>query len=248
MGELIHPVKKVFITQGFGANPDVYKRFGYKGHNGVDYRAFLPNGERTTEGGKSEVFAPHSGRVIENGWDPDGYGWYVKIENEKEGSILAHFSQKGPEVGTELKQGDFVSYQGTTGFSSGIHLHWGYYHIPRDRQNGYGGMIDQIPFINTEVNMDEINKLKADLAESEKHKTNLQNQVNGLLADIEKLKKECETKASAEYGRGYENGLSDGKAGNPSTPVMEGWEENGLTIETTNGNTRTIVNYKKKSS
>lgn len=223
MDKLIHPVKKVFITQGFGANPDVYKRFGYKGHNGVDYRAFLPSGERTTEGGKSEVFAPHSGRVIENGWDPDGYGWYVKIENDKEGSILAHFSQKGPEVGTELKQGDFVSYQGTTGFSSGIHLHWGYYRIPRDRQNGYGGMIDQIPFINTEENnMEDKDKrildLEKELEDKRNHIRNLEEQVSGLKKDLEKKQ-----------------------------TSIEGWEENGLTIETTQGAIKTIVNYKKKS-
>lgn len=86
------PVKKEYITQTFGANPASYSRFGLKGHNGIDYRAFLPNGERCSEGGKSEVFAPHDGKVIECAFDAGGYGNYVKIESVTQGSVLAHFS------------------------------------------------------------------------------------------------------------------------------------------------------------
>jgi hypothetical protein len=138
------PVKKIFITQKFGANPDAYAKFGLKGHNGLDYRAFLPNGDRCYEGGKSEVFAPHDGKIIENALDSNGYGNYIKIENDKEGSVMGHFSSKSPKaVGSTVKEGEFVGYQGTTGNSTGIHLHWGYYKFPRDRQNGYGGFINQ---------------------------------------------------------------------------------------------------------
>lgn len=138
------PVKKIFITQKFGANPSSYSKFGLKGHNGIDYRAFLPNGERCHEGGKSEVFAPHDGKIIENTLDAKGYGWYVKIENTKEGSVLGHFSAHSPcKIGTMVKEGQLIGYQGTTGNSTGIHLHWGYYKIPRDRANGYAGFINQ---------------------------------------------------------------------------------------------------------
>lgn len=138
------PVKKIYITQKFGVNPDAYAKFGLKGHNGIDYRAFLPNGERCYEGGKSEVFAPHDGKIIENVFDANGYGWYVKIENDNEGSVLAHFSSQSPlKVGTNVQEGHFIGFQGTTGNSTGIHLHWGYYKKPRDRSNGYGGFINQ---------------------------------------------------------------------------------------------------------
>lgn len=149
---LAHPVKKVYITQEWGKNPQLYSQYGLKGHNGIDYRAFLPNGERCYVGDKSEVFAPHDGKVIENRLD-SGYGNYVKIENSKEGSILAHFSKLSPlKVGQTIKQGDFVGYQGTTGNSTGIHLHWGYYPIPRNRSNGYSGTINQLPLISTTQN------------------------------------------------------------------------------------------------
>lgn len=140
---LQQPVKKVFITQKWGVNKAAYEKFGLLGHNGVDYRAFLPNGERCYEGGKSEVFAPHDGTIIENYLDGAGYGWYIKIENNLEGSILAHFSNSSPlTIGQKVKQGDFVGFQGTTGNSTGIHLHWGYYPKPRDKSNGYSGTVD----------------------------------------------------------------------------------------------------------
>jgi hypothetical protein len=149
---LKHPVKKVFITQEWGVNPTFYGQYGLKGHNGVDYRAFLPNGDRCYVGGKSEVFAPHGGKVLENYLDT-GYGNYVKIENDKEGSILAHFSHKSPlKIGQAVKQGDFVGFQGTTGNSIGTHLHWGYYPKPRNKANGYSGTINQLPLISTTNN------------------------------------------------------------------------------------------------
>ena len=138
------PVKKIYITQVFGVNKANYIKFGLQGHNGEDFRAFLPNGERCYEGGKSEVFSPHDGEVIENVFDANGYGWYTKIENDIEGSLLGHFSSQSPLlVGTKVKEGQLVGYQGTTGNSTGIHLHWGYYRKPRDRNNGFNGYINQ---------------------------------------------------------------------------------------------------------
>jgi len=138
------PVKKIYITQKFGVNAQAYSQFGLKGHNGIDYRAFLPNGNRAYSGGVSEVFAPHSGKIIENRLDANGYGWYIKIENDKYGSVLGHFSSQSPlAVGSSVKIGQLVGYQGTTGNSTGIHLHWGFYKHPRNRANGYAGFINQ---------------------------------------------------------------------------------------------------------
>jgi len=138
------PVKKEFITQDFGKNPENYAKFGLKGHNGIDFRAFLPNGERCYVSGKSEVFAPHEGIILENASDFAGYGNYVKIENALEGSVLAHFSGiSSLAVGSTVRKGDFIGFQGTTGNSTGIHLHWGYYKKPRKRNNGYNGYINQ---------------------------------------------------------------------------------------------------------
>lgn len=144
---LIQPFKKVFITQPFGVNEHIYKRFGYKGHNGIDYRLFDKNGNKAT---KSEVYAPHDGVIKERRNDADGYGLYLKLESETEGSVLAHLDSFLVNINKHVKQGDLIAIADNTGWSTGSHLHWGYYRLPRNRDNGYGGFIDQTPYIGTD--------------------------------------------------------------------------------------------------
>lgn len=152
---LKYPVKKVHITQKWGVNGDVYSRFGFKGHNGVDFRIFDENGSRSTYG---KSYAPHHGKVIEARLDANGYGWYVKIENDKEGSILAHHKVLHVEKGDKVKQGDLIGTTDNTGWSTGSHLHWGYFTKPRDRNNGYGGTINPIPIIEGNMLNDKCRK------------------------------------------------------------------------------------------
>lgn len=133
------PVKKVYITQKWGINEDIYSRFGYKGHNGVDLRLFDSSGNRSSS---SHVYAPHSGIIRERRFDADGYGNYLKLESDTEGSILGHLKEFKVNINTHVKRGDLIGIADNTGWSTGAHLHWGYYQLPRDRQNGYGGTID----------------------------------------------------------------------------------------------------------
>ena len=125
------------LTQGFGENPASYKRFGLLGHNGLDYGT--PTG--------TDILAPHSGRILEASNDPTGYGLYIKIENTTEGSVLAHLRDFVVKVGDNVAEGQLIAHSGNTGNSTGPHLHWGVYKIPRNRQNGYAGYIDQLPLI-----------------------------------------------------------------------------------------------------
>lgn len=139
-----YPVDKVFITQDWGVNKDIYSRFGYQGHNGIDLRIFDDNGNRASSG---KVFSPHSGTVLEAYFDEDGYGRYLKIENDEEGSILGHNKQLLVKVGDVVKEGQLVAYSDNTGWSTGTHVHWGYYRKPRNKSNGYGGTIDPTPYL-----------------------------------------------------------------------------------------------------
>lgn len=125
------------LTQKFGENPASYAKFGLKGHNGLDYGT--PTG--------TNILAPHSGRVLEASSDPTGYGLYIKIENDKEGSVLAHLKEFKVKVGDQVTEGQLIALSDNTGNSIGPHLHWGYYAKPRNRQNGYAGFIDQLPLI-----------------------------------------------------------------------------------------------------
>ena len=146
---MIKPFKGNYrLTQIWGVNKQVYKRFGLLGHNGIDWG--LPNG--------TEVIAPHAGKVIEKAYDKNGYGNYLKIENTKEGSILSHFQKTFVNVGDTIKQGQKIALSNNTGFSTGPHIHWGYYKKPRDRSNGYSGTMNQLPLLK-ENNMSDLQSL-----------------------------------------------------------------------------------------
>lgn len=136
------------LTQGFGVNPENYARFLVKqpdgttapmrGHNGLDFK--IPSG--------TTIKAPFNGKVVESYFDKDGYGNYIKIENETEGIVMAHMERILVAVGAEVKEGEPVAISDNTGYSTGPHLHIGYYRMPRDRANGYGGFIDPTPYID----------------------------------------------------------------------------------------------------
>lgn len=125
------------LTQPFGVNKPNYIQFGLQGHNGLDYG--LPTG--------TAVIAPHNGKVIEVASDPTGYGNYIKIENDKEGSVMAHLASFQVNIGDTVSEGQPIGLSNNTGNSTGPHLHWGYYLFPRNRQNGFAGFIDQLPLI-----------------------------------------------------------------------------------------------------
>jgi murein DD-endopeptidase MepM/ murein hydrolase activator NlpD len=238
------PVKKIYITQVFGVNRSAYARFGLKGHNGIDYRAFLPSGQRCYQGGKSEVFAPHDGVIKECRFD-SGYGNYVKIESHTQGSVLAHFSSIPLlDIGQEVKMGEFIGFQGTTGNSTGIHLHWGWYPVPRDRGNGYNGYVNQEGKYTefggdmTETTLDacmvdrkkfweERDAARAELeAEKTAHKKTLEKK-NELAKDL----LDCESKPSAVKI-------------DPEVDVAGSkWVVNGVTVDS---NGLVTANYRKK--
>lgn len=126
------------ITQEFGKNPADYAKFGLKGHNGIDFG--LPTG--------TEVRATHGGVVKEATNDPTGYGLYIKIENSIEGSLYAHLKEFKVKLNDTVTEGQVIGLSDNTGNSTGPHLHFGYYRLPRDRQNGFSGYVDPAPFFN----------------------------------------------------------------------------------------------------
>lgn len=117
------------VTQIWGVNEADYARFGLKGHNGVDYGT--PTG--------TPIVAPHDGVIIEAAFDQYGYGMYVKIENDVEGSILGHLQTFNVNAGDKILEGQQIGISDNTGNSTGPHLHWGYYRKPRNKSDGYSG-------------------------------------------------------------------------------------------------------------
>lgn len=72
-----------------------------------------------------DVLAADSGTIIASGWDPVGYGNRVIVDHGNGFTTLyAHFSKVYVSVGQTVHRGDAVGKMGTTGHSTGIHLHF----------------------------------------------------------------------------------------------------------------------------
>jgi murein DD-endopeptidase MepM/ murein hydrolase activator NlpD len=101
-----------------------YKRYHpilkkYKAHLGIDYAA--PTGRK--------IYAAASGKVIHKG-RKGGYGKTIIIKHKNGYRTLyahQHKYAKNIRVGKYIKQGKHIGYVGSTGRSTGPHLHFGLY-------------------------------------------------------------------------------------------------------------------------
>jgi peptidoglycan hydrolase-like protein with peptidoglycan-binding domain len=93
-------------------------RFGPRGdklHSGLDFPA--PAG--------TTVRAAHAGVVLSAGWDAGGYGNLVVVRHPSGLSTwYAHLSRLGVRTGAAVVAGTVVGAVGSTGFSTGPHLHF----------------------------------------------------------------------------------------------------------------------------
>ena len=113
-GGWVSPVASYTITSPFGMR--VHPILGYsRMHNGVDMAA--PSG--------TPVYAAKSGRVTFTGWANDA-GNYVSI-NHGDGfsSVYMHLTRYIVSKGSYVNAGQVIGYVGSTGLSTGPHLHFG---------------------------------------------------------------------------------------------------------------------------
>ncbi len=109
------PVSAVRITSGFGMR--IHPLLGYsKMHKGVDFGA--PPG--------TPVFAAGDGVIERMGWW-GGYGKYMRIRHGNDmATAYGHLSRFNPALqeGSRVRQGQIIALTGSTGASTGPHLHF----------------------------------------------------------------------------------------------------------------------------
>ena len=90
----------------------------YKNHAGIDIGSSKKTG--------ATIYTPVSGTVTKNESISKGYGNNVRITDNSGGEhIFAHMLQKSPlAVGTKVTKGQAVGQVGSTGASTGPHLHY----------------------------------------------------------------------------------------------------------------------------
>lgn len=102
------------ITSGFGYRLDPFGRKTTKRHNGIDF-AGKPD---------SPIFVTADGVVRHTGWVP-GYGQAVLVDHGFGYSTLyAHTTGVQVKAGEVVKRGDKIATMGSSGRSTGTHLHY----------------------------------------------------------------------------------------------------------------------------
>ena len=102
-------------SQGFGARPEIYSKFGLKGHDGDDW--LTPIG--------TPVYSPLTGEVSRVGYDQKGWGMYFTITDriQKIAVTVSHLSNVFVLIGESVKAGARIAESGNTGFSELPHIH-----------------------------------------------------------------------------------------------------------------------------
>lgn len=71
------------------------------------------------------VYASFDGRLSVPAVDPHGYGLYALVDDGKGlQSLTAHLSKVVAKAGTTVRKGDLIALSGSSGNSTGPHLHW----------------------------------------------------------------------------------------------------------------------------
>lgn len=111
----ITPVSGYTITSPFGMR--MHPILGYaRMHNGIDMAC--PSG--------TPIYATRSGTVTAASYQAGGAGYYVSI-NHGDGfaSIYMHMTRFVVSAGQTVSAGQLIGYVGSTGLSTGPHLHFG---------------------------------------------------------------------------------------------------------------------------
>jgi hypothetical protein len=145
---LIKPVAWDFIVwDGFNAPRNyTFAPTKLQKHEGIDLRATDNQGNPVT------VFAAQRGMVDRVGFSAKGYGNYVRIKhkwgNQTYVTWYGHLSSTAVDPGQFVLAGQKVGVAGTTGFSTGIHLHVTLQHIGHGLKNYViDDVVDPEPFI-----------------------------------------------------------------------------------------------------
>jgi murein DD-endopeptidase MepM/ murein hydrolase activator NlpD len=125
------PVKTAEFTSGYGIRSDPF-RGGAARHQGIDLAA--PVG--------TPIYATADGVVSEAGYNSGGYGNLIKVDHGRGiETRYGHLSRILVNPGQRITRGQLIGHMGSTGRSTGSHLH---YEVRID-----GRAVNPIPFMKS---------------------------------------------------------------------------------------------------
>jgi murein DD-endopeptidase MepM/ murein hydrolase activator NlpD len=131
---MVRPVAAARISSGFGMR--FHPLLGYsRFHKGTDYAAMTG----------TPIRAVTDGIVTLAGWS-GGYGNMVKLSHAGGlGTGYGHMSRIAVRPGARVVQGQVIGYVGTTGLSTGPHLHFEVY------RNGQAVSLNSVNFASSSL-------------------------------------------------------------------------------------------------
>ena len=125
------PVRTAEFTSGYGIRTDPFQGRAAR-HQGIDLAA--PIG--------TPIYATADGTVSEAGYNSGGYGNLIKVDHGRGiETRYAHLSRVLVSPGQRIARGQLIGHMGSTGRSTGSHLH---YEVRID-----GRAVNPIPFMKS---------------------------------------------------------------------------------------------------
>ena len=101
-------------------------------HTGIDYGCPV----------NTPILASNDGLIVFCGWDTTGYGNMVIIQhNDGQSTLYAHLTNWTCFLRQKVQQGDVIGYSGSTGNSTGPHLHFEARHVWSDYKTHFDPML-----------------------------------------------------------------------------------------------------------
>lgn len=91
-----------------------------RNHRGLDLATYISAGTNVP------LYSMCNGTVVTNAYDSGGYGNYIIMKDDETGMGFLYGHMRDPSsksVGSKVQLGEQVGIEGTTGSSTGIHLH-----------------------------------------------------------------------------------------------------------------------------
>lgn len=108
------PTDGGYISSPFGGRPNPFSGYGRDWHPGIDIAVDYG----------TPVYASAAGYVQQAGWY-GGYGKYVRLGHDfGYETAYGHMSRLAVSAGSFVKKGEVIGYVGSTGYSTGPHLHF----------------------------------------------------------------------------------------------------------------------------